>query len=141
MSNDGTNSKNKVNFWYPYHSIISSVDFFKVFPRTKFLIKFFHYFRVLCNPWVFAHAHALFSRTKNEGSNSEYQEILASFMDYLSLCDEGTINTVFLKLPIFCMPQGIIINKIFPTINHICIAGHPQSSIESLFKVRLHGLK
>ena len=87
---------------------------------------------------MFAHAHALFSRTKNEGSNSEYQEILASFIDYLSLCDEGKMKTVFLKLPIFCMPQGIIINKIFPTINHICIAGYTQSSIGSLFQVRLH---
>lgn len=134
MSNDGTNSEHKVYFWQPKHSISN----FKVFPRNDFLIKPFHYFRVLCNPWVFAHAHALFSRTKNEGSNSEYQEILASFMDYLSICDERKMKTVFLKLPIFCMPQGIIINKIFPTINHICIAGYTQSSIESLFKVRLH---
>ena len=94
-------------------------------------------FRILCNPWIFAHAHALFFKIESGGSNSEYQEILASLMDYLSLADgDVKIQTVFVKLPIFCMPQGSVINKIFPTVNQICIAGHTQSSINSLFKVK-----
>ena len=90
--------------------------------------------RILCNPWIFAHAHALFSKTANDGSNSEYQEVLASLMDYLSLSEEKS-KIVFVKLPIFCMPQGKVINKIYPTVNHICIVGHTQSSIHSFYEV------
>ena len=94
-----------------------------------------HYFRIMCNPWIFAHAHALFSKMEIEGPSSNYQEVLGSFIDYLSLSNEEAFQTVFITLPIVCAPQGQVINKIFPSINHICIIGQAQSSINSLFKV------
>ena len=94
-----------------------------------------HYFRIMCNPWIFAHAHALYSKTEIEGPSRNYQEVLGSFIDYLSLSNEGAFQTMLIKLPIVCVPQGQVINKIFPSINHVCIIGQTQSSIKSLFKV------
>ena len=77
----------------------------------------------------------LLSKMEIDGPGSNYQDVLGSFMDYLSLSNEGFFQMVFIKLPIVCAPQGQIINKIFPSINHICIIGQTQSSINSLFKV------
>ena len=54
-----------------------------------------------------------------DGPGSNYQDVLGSFMDYLSLSNEGFFQMVFIKLPIVCAPHGQIINKIFNNISFL----------------------
>ena len=100
------------------------------------------FYRVICNPWVLAQAHRIRSYLDTELSQDNYQTLLGNILNYICMpetTDSGRLDfadNVVLKLPLFCIPQATVLNKVYSPVKHIFIAGHTRHSVLSLVKVR-----
>ena len=87
-------------------------------------------------------AHNIRSNLDTASSQDNYQTLLGNILNFICMpqtTDNGKIDfaeNVVIKLPIFCIPQAAVVNKVYSRVNHICIAGHTRHSILSLVKVR-----
>ena len=95
--------------------------------------------RVICDPWIFCHAHAVHRKSKTKDYNEGYERLIKSLISYiaLSVSKDGSeyASHVFVKLPVFSLPQHSVMNKMCPDVHHIFIAGYTRTSIVALVKV------
>ena len=95
--------------------------------------------RVICEPWIFCHAHAVHAKSETNNSNEGYERLIKSLIIYIALSVSkdgcGHASHVFVKLPVFSLPQHGIMNKMCPDVHHIFIAGYTRTSVVALVKV------
>ena len=95
--------------------------------------------RVICDPWIFCHAHAVHAKSETNNSNEGYERLIKSLISYIALSVSkdgfGYASHVFVKLPVFSLPQHSVMNKMCPDVHHIFIAGYTRTSVVALVKV------
>ena len=98
-----------------------------------------HIYRVICDPWIFCHAHAAHAQSETNNPNEGYELLIKSLISYIALSvskeGSGYASHVFVKLPVFSLPQHSVMNKMCPDVHHIFIAGYTRTSILALLKV------
>ena len=98
-----------------------------------------YFYRVICDPWIFSHAHAAHAKSEANHSNEGYELLIKSLISYIALSVSkaglGYASHVFVKLPVFSLPQHGVMNKMCPDVHHIFIAGYTRTSILALLKV------
>ena len=113
------------------------------FNNQYVIINALHYleyiYRVICDPWIFCHAHAAHAQSETNNPNEGYELLIKSLISYIALSvskeGSGYASHVFVKLPVFSLPQHSVMNKMCPDVHHIFIAGYTRTSILALLKV------